>query len=177
PEITFDEIRESEQMRFRLEQIAESLSKSEHRVLSKLIHGEKINDKIEKHSYHYLKKMRFISPDDEITVPLLERFLRENLPKISLELDEHKLLLNGVNVETHFSKKEKKALKLLLEQKNHIVARDQIGKALWPVDTDEKYSDWAVDRMIARIRVKLKKLGMPKEMVKTVRNRGYMLVN
>lgn len=174
---SFDEMINSEQLRFRLEQITHCFSELEQNVLYKLIKKEKLETIEEKHAYNYLKTMNVINDEGEIGIGMLAKYLKENLPKINIEISESKLMLNAINVESHFSKKEKRTLKVLLENQNRVVTRDQIAKAIWPLDTEEQYSDWAVDRIIARLRNKLETLGMSKEMVKTLRNKGYMLVN
>lgn len=175
PATLLEEVFESDQMRFRLEQIYNFFADSEKSVLHKVIKGQQIDDPTEKHSLNYLQKMGFIE-NENITIPVLTKYIREHLPKISMVVTDKNILLNGVNVESHFSKKEKRALKSLLEHKGHVVTRDMIAKALWPINTEDYYSDWAVDRLIARLRVKLGKLGMPKEIIKTLRNKGYMLI-
>lgn len=176
PGMLLDEVCESEQMNFRLEQIVSTFLESERNVLNKLLMGKTISNSLEKHSQQFLTKMGFIK-DDEIAVHVLAKYLRENLPKVAIEMNENKIELNEVNVESHFSRKEKHAFRALFQQKNYIVSRDQIAKALWPTDTEDSYTDWAVDRIIARLRAKLTKLGMPKELIKTFRGRGYMLVS
>ncbi|OGK19168.1 hypothetical protein A2866_05245 [Candidatus Roizmanbacteria bacterium RIFCSPHIGHO2_01_FULL_39_8] len=174
PEMTLEQIFETEQIRFRLEQIYLSLLDSEKKVLQKVMKQEEIEDPVEKHSLNYLNRMGYIR-DGQITVPLLEQYMHEHLPKISLLQTGEHIVLNNVNIEGNFSKKEVRVLRLLLEQKNRVVSRDLIAKAIWPVNTSDSYTDWALDRFIARIRVKLKSLGVSKNLIKTFRSRGYML--
>jgi len=176
PKITFEQVLDSEPIRFRLEQIYLFLLDSEKKVLQKIMRGEPVEENTEKHSLTYLKRMGFIK-GNKITIPLLEKYIREDLPRPSIELQEKHISINNVNIEENFSKKERRALKLLLENKNNIVTREKIAQALWPVNMQELYTDWALDRFIARIRIKLKKLGVSKELIKTLRNKGYMLVN
>ena len=176
PELQLEEIFRSPPMRFRLEQLYYLFLDSEKRALQKVLKDERMTDDYEKHSFEHLKRMGFIK-DNEISIPLLSSYIRENMPKVTIEITNNKVLLNNINVDSHFSKKERRAFKKLLEHKGHIVDRDEIAKALWPIDTEKNYSDWAVDRVIARLRNKLLTLGFSKEIIKTVRNRGYLLTN
>ncbi|MDO8610736.1 MAG: helix-turn-helix domain-containing protein [bacterium] len=176
PRIDFQDIITSEQMHFRVEQITETFLDSEIKVLNKILLSKSITDSIEKHSLQFLTKMGFVK-NDAISIPILAHHLRERLPKFVIEIIDTEILLNEVNVVSHFSRNEKKTLRVLLQNKNNIVSRDDIGKAIWPINTENEYSDWAVDRIIARLRSKLMKLGMPKEIIKTLRGKGYMLVN
>ena len=52
---------------------------------------------------------------------------------------------------------------------------DEIGEALWGKDSYDKYSDWAIDQLISKLRKKLETLGF-KNVLKTVRGKGYKLV-
>lgn len=176
PDLSCEEIVESDDMQFRVGQVVDALSEYERTVLNKIIRNQTISLPQERHSQSYLTKMGIIK-DEKIAIPLMESYLRSNQPKINISISEDKILLNDVNVENNFSRKEKRALKSLLENRGEIVTREQIAKAIWPIDTEEHYTDWAVDRLISRLRVKLNKLGMPKELIKTYRNRGYMLLS
>jgi len=66
---------------------------------------------------------------------------------------------------------------VLIKNTNRVVTRDELAKAIWPINTEDYYSDWAVDRLVARLRSKIADLGMTREAVKTVRNQGYTLTN
>lgn len=176
PMIKVDAIFKLESMQMKLEQIFHALTETEQRVLRYLVDGKLITDKNEKHSLHYLEKIGIVI-DNTITIPLLHQFIQQDLPKIQIEIFEHRIRLNQVNVDSNFSKKEKKALKMLLDKKNYVVARDDLAKAIWTHESEDDYSDWAIDRIIARLRKKLQVLGLPKDTVQTLRNRGYMLKN
>lgn len=56
----------------------------------------------------------------------------------------------------------------------HVVDRTEIAQALWEEDWEEKYSDWAIDQLIHRIREKLKKALAPYEII-TKKNEGFYL--
>ncbi len=172
-EADLGQVFESDEIRLRLDQIYHFLLDSEKKVLQKLIKNEVIEDRVEKHSFDFLNRMGLIRKD-KITIPLLENYIQEYLPKVSLIKSESHITLNNVNIEGNFSKKEKKVMRILLDHKNQLVDRDAIAKVLWE-ETEGSYSDWALDRFIARIRIKLKKLGVSREMIKTLRNKGYML--
>lgn len=176
PRSDLQEIFESEQMIFRLEQISNLFLDSEKALLRRFIKGESIEEEDEKHSLRYLTKMNIVNGRD-LTIPLLEDHLRKSLPKVNIQITDKHVLLNDIRVDSQFSRQEKRVFKLLLELKNQVVTRDEIAKAIWPINTEESYSDWAVDRLIARLRTKIISLGLPKDIIKTFRNRGYMLIN
>ncbi|MFC1790807.1 helix-turn-helix domain-containing protein [Patescibacteria group bacterium] len=49
-----------------------------------------------------------------------------------------------------------------------------MGEVLWGEASYEKYSDWAIDQLISKLRKKLKDLGLT-DFLKTIRGRGYKL--
>lgn len=176
PTLKFDEIGENPQIRITIEQLYISLLDSERKVLQNLVQGKKIESDLEKHSLEYLQKIHLVK-GNEITVPFLEDYFREHSPKIEVELRDNRIYINSVNIDNHFSQKERRIFKALLSKKNRIVTRDELAKAIWPINTDNFYSDWAVDRIISRLREKIKLLGFSKEVIKTERNKGYIFIN
>ncbi|MBN2015255.1 winged helix-turn-helix domain-containing protein [Candidatus Dojkabacteria bacterium] len=72
--------------------------------------------------------------------------------------------------------KELLVYKKLQTRKGEVVTRDEIARILWKDAEDEKYSNWAIDKTISRIRKKLKKHGAVVSII-TVRNQGYVLLS
>ena len=64
---------------------------------------------------------------------------------------------------------------MFLNGVNKLKSRDDIGDVLWGKESYEKYSDWAIDQIMSKIRKKLGLLGTKTRIV-TVRGRGYKLV-
>ena len=83
--------------------------------------------------------------------------------------------LNNVPVEKFFSRKEHRVMKLLVEHEGEVMSRNDIASALWPVDTEKEYSDWAIDQIIARVRKRLVHLHISPEILKVIRGKGYLL--
>jgi len=73
------------------------------------------------------------------------------------------------------SKKEFLLLKFLEDNLNEICEREQIIEAVWPEAEALGVSDWAIDRLVARLRSKLKAQNKKVEIV-TVKTRGYKLI-
>lgn len=82
----------------------------------------------------------------------------------------------GVPVEEQFTGQEYNVIKFLLDEPNKLRSRDEISNTLWGEESYEKYSDWAIDQVISKIRKKLKKLGTKTQLI-TLRGRGYKLVS
>ena len=78
------------------------------------------------------------------------------------------------NVKHELSKKEHLLLKILEENRGALCEREHIIEYVWPEAQSYGVSDWAVDRLIARLRSKLKSSMSEYEIV-TVKTRGYKL--
>ena len=70
--------------------------------------------------------------------------------------------------------KEYAVLQCLSNKKNTIVSRDQIAQSLWGTDWEDKYSDWAIDQAIHRLRSKLRDSASPYS-IHTKKGVGFML--
>lgn len=75
-----------------------------------------------------------------------------------------------------FSKKEHLLFGFLKSHEGALCEREAIIEAVWPESTDLGVSDWAIDRLVARVRHKLKHQGNVYEIV-TVKTRGYKLTS
>ena len=73
-----------------------------------------------------------------------------------------------------FTAKEAKFLKILLQNRKKILARSLIAQTIWGENWEEKYSDWALDRLAYRLRKKLQKLGLAGSL-QTVKRKGFCL--
>lgn len=74
-----------------------------------------------------------------------------------------------------FTKKEHLLFSFLKKHTGELCEREDIIEAVWPEYKDLGVSDWAIDRLVARARAKLKTQNSPYEIV-TVITRGYKLV-
>ncbi|HOY46582.1 MAG TPA: helix-turn-helix domain-containing protein [Candidatus Dojkabacteria bacterium] len=74
----------------------------------------------------------------------------------------------------YLTEKELIIFKCLYDKANNNVSKEEIGKALWGERMAEEYSEWAIDKLISRIRVKLDDL-KPFKVIRTIRGYGYCL--
>jgi DNA-binding response OmpR family regulator len=94
--------------------------------------------------------------------------------KLTIEEETGTILLNRKPIEEYFTRQEYTVLSLMIRKGGRLCSRDDIGEALWGEDSYEKYSNWAIDQLISKLRKKIKKLGI-KNGLKTIRGRGYKL--
>lgn len=149
-----------ERIALQSEELWESLTDTEKEILVKMVKKKSISpDEREKGSY--LWNTGII--DEQIFSMLFEKYVTQ---KVSVEKD---------NVKHELSKKEHLLLKILEENRGALCEREQIIEYVWPEAESYGVSDWAVDRLVARLRSKLKASNSSFEIV-TVKTRGYKLV-
>gem|GEM_PF-4567988 len=74
----------------------------------------------------------------------------------------------------YLTEKELIIFKCLYDRGNSNVSKEEMGKALWGENMVDEYSEWAIDKLISRIRVKLDDL-KPFKVIRTIRGFGYCL--
>lgn len=74
----------------------------------------------------------------------------------------------------NFTKKEQLLFDILKQHENEICEREEIVRTVWPECNELGVSDWAVDRLVARLRNKLKKAESVYT-IQTIKTRGFML--
>lgn len=158
----FENLIMDERIALQSEELWESLSQTEQLILLKFLRGEKLS-KHEQNEGKYLFDTGFIN-NQEIFSPLFSYYLREKEKE-----------LNRESQKIEFSKKENSLLNLLKEKKENICEREEIIESVWPEVELLGVSDWAIDRLVARLRNKLKLQKSGFEII-TVKTRGYKLV-
>ncbi len=91
------------------------------------------------------------------------------LGELSLDLDKKQLTRDGTEIA--ITATEYELLRLLLQNQQRVLSRDEIMQALRGIDADI-YSR-AIDVLVSRLRQKLQR----PELIRTVRGQGYQLVN
>lgn len=171
-----DQFATKEGIAFRMRVVYEMLLPDEQKVLEKISISNTNLTPNEKHSLLFLQRMNFINDKNQCNALLFKKFLLEHFKKKGdLELIENQILLNSVPLTNFFSRKEYRVLKLLLQNKNTIITRDKMAQSIWPINTQEYYSDWAIDQIIARLRKRLITLSLSSDMILSVRGKGYKI--
>ena len=154
-----------ERITLQLEELWESLSKDEKKILLKIAKQEKITQE-DREKNSYLWDTGLIKDEAGrglLFSPLFAVYIE------SIEKDEIK---NSALM--HLTRKEHLLFTLLESHIDNICEREEIIETVWPEYKEFGISDWAIDRLVARVRVKLKQQISPYEII-TVRTRGYKL--
>lgn len=161
----FDFLLEDERVNLQSEEIWESLTPEEQDFLTQVYQTGKVETEHEEAKYVFNTGLVM---NEKETVKILNPFFENYLTKIHKEAKT-----NGKEVE--FTKKEHALFNLLLKNKDQICERETIIHEVWPEYEELGVSDWTIDRLIARLRNKIKKM-KEKYTILTVKTRGYKLV-
>lgn len=155
-----------ERISLQSEELWESLSDDEQTALLKIVQHVKLTAD-EKENAQYLFDTGFVLEDGRkphIFSPLFAYYVTGR---------EKRLTKNHL---VEFTKKEHALFTFLKEHINEICEREAIIGAVWSEVEDLGVSDWAIDRLVARVRQKLKAQKSHYE-IQTVKTRGYKLVS
>jgi hypothetical protein len=162
----FDLLVKDERITLQSEELYESITPDERDVMAKIQNGESITPD-ERKKANYLWDTGFIKSDggEKLFSSIFTYYL------------QHKLEQGGGEAQSvHFSRKEHALYTLLETNKDAICERETIIEKVWPEYREFGVSDWAIDRLVARVRAKLKKQSNPYKIV-TIRTRGYTLTS
>ena len=161
----FEFLSKDERITLQSEELWESLGNTEQTVLLKINKGEKISQD-EKKSVAYLWDSGFVVEErgkNKMFSPLFSHYLKQRQMSKT----------NGSSIE--LSKKENLLFNFLKSRIGVICEREEIIQAVWPEVEEFGVSDWAIDRLVARLRVKLKSQNAKFE-IQTVKTRGYKMI-
>lgn len=169
-------IKNSRSMTIKIELIFQNLLETEKTVLGhvvrsdlKALPGELL------HSYEHLDRVGILHKG-KITIPALEQYIKSRQLKLSdIALTDNLIYINKVCINSALSKKEYRLMRILLQHKDEVVSRDLCAGAVWPINTDQFYTDWALDRIVSRLRAKILKFGIPTSTLSTIRKKGFQI--
>lgn len=171
---------ENDSIKIKLGLMWEKFSESERQVFIHVLKNQNSMTSSEKSSELFLVKTGWLKQEGKFkkfSIPILEAFLRDEILKVDLVVESDHIYFNKVLIDSYFSKKERSVLKIVLNRTGEIVEREEIARSLWGDQWESKYSDWAVDQLVSRLRKRLKSLGIQKESLRTIRGRGLKYEN
>ena len=181
PKSNLAEIFQLKEMKYNISLVFENLQPEEKEVLKSIARGIPASYE-NKEVIEYLIRTGFIvSKNDtlEIAVPLLKRHLKDiDIQDKSLSFNSNgQLSMNMIPVDLMFSKIERALLSYFIAHPNVLISRDQLANIIWKEQADDKYSDWAIDSHISRLRKRLESRGMDKNCITTKKKQGFIYFN
>ena len=166
PSELFEIICRDERIVLQSEEIWESLDKNEQSILLNIHNRDDISNE-EKETGRYLwdtGMVHHLDGENYIFSPLFESFLE--IKSGEKELKEL----------TDFTKKENDLYSFLMGNLDKVCEREKIIEAVWPESAELGVSDWTIDRLVARLREKLKNQKSKYQAI-TVKTRGFKLTS
>lgn len=160
----FDFLKNDERISLQSEELWESLNSKEQEILIRVVEKEKLSDEEFKNASYLINTGFFDAKSKKIFSPIFTYF-------IETKSEERKKEKTG----SELSKKELLLLNFLEANKDNICEREEIIEAVWPEAEEIGVTDWAIDRLVARLRAKMMNLNKNYEIV-TVKTRGYKLI-
>jgi hypothetical protein len=166
PDLMMNEFLFDERIGLTLEEVWENLTTEERRFLFEVIQNKRTQLK---GNVDYLVKAGILKKEKGKFLffsPLLELWVKDRLKKQPQE------------EVSEFSKKENLLFNLLVSKKGELCRRDEIDRAVWPEyqeSDDLAVSEWSIDRLVYRLREKLKLRGNKYRII-TLRGRGHKLI-
>jgi DNA-binding response OmpR family regulator len=96
-------------------------------------------------------------------------------PSLELDLGARQVYLRGRLLDPPLSSAQFTFLSLLATKPGRVYSREQVIAAVWPEDQAEGISDEAIDALVRRIRLRLRKLDPDHEYIVTARGYGFKL--
>lgn len=117
-----------------------------------------------------LIKLTFV--DYSSTAPLP---VETQAPGLELDLGARQVYVQGRLLDPPLSPAQFTFLSLLATERGRVYSREQVIAAVWPDDQAEGISDEAIDALVRRIRLRLRKLDPDHDYIVTVRGYGFKL--
>ncbi len=154
-----------ERIAMQSDELWESLSTQEQHIMRKVLEGKQITSEDERLGAYLFNTGLITNAESlkyRIFSPLLAAYIKSRIDvKKSDSLE--------------FTKKEHLLFTCLLNHVEEICEREVIIEHVWPEDEDFGISDWSIDKLVERLRIKLAQKHPEYEIV-TVRTRGYKMV-
>jgi DNA-binding winged helix-turn-helix (wHTH) protein len=161
----FDFLSKDERIILQSEELWESLNNTEQNILLKIEKGQNITLD-ERKNASYLWDSGFVVENGKkimVFSPLFSYYLKQ------------RQITKGVAGNVDLSKKEYALFTYLKSKLGIICEREEIIETVWSEVEEIGVSDWAIDRLVARLRVKLKSQKAKFE-IQTIKTRGYKMV-
>lgn len=147
-----------ERITLQSEEVWESLYAEEQEFLVKILNNKKISKSDEE---KYIYSTGILDKKNNFFNPFFYAFVKEH--------HDHQ------EEEIEFSKKELLLFTMLEKNINSVCEREDIIETVWPEYEESGVSDWTIDRLVARLRNKLK-ARENKYAIITIKTRGYKMV-
>jgi len=191
---SLDELAQLSSIKTRGEQIWENLDERSKNILKRVAKGEKVN---KRQISEFLKEtgiVKLTKNETQLFSPLFEHYIQnivlggseplaqeDKTPDskrkgLSIDLKHRVILRDGKALKAIFTKGEFNLLKYLFKNESLAISRDEVAEVIWGKEARQKYSDWAIDKIISRIRDKIEDDSRKPKHLITLRGVGFKFI-
>ncbi len=123
----------------------------------------------------FLMEINLILEDSgqySLSIPVLKQVIKPLQVSCIFEEKNGFIYCNGNLLD--LTQSEERLIRSLIQYPGRPVSREKIASMVW-VESGDSYSDWALDRLVSRVRKKLERYGFPKTIIKTKKGFGYSI--
>jgi DNA-binding response OmpR family regulator len=172
------------ELRWVIGKVFEIRSSEEKNILSKIALRQDFSKDKNKEAFDFLLKMGLVKkiggelrPFNKLFSRTIQGFEKNEIASVNarqedLNLDKETSAIIYKGRTIGKISREYSVLTELLRTPDSLITRDDIGKILWGKEMYEKYSDWALDQLISKLRKKLSGLDIRGRLI-TIRGKGY----
>ncbi len=168
PKMDFNQVCQNPGTKFRLDQIKNSFSIDEVAVL---LGSKNVNQS----SFNYLSNLGLLK-NGKCNIPALLAHMKDSkVRERRLILKNGDIYCQGINLKHTFTDQENQLLKKLLSLKGKVLSKEDIATIIWHRNAEEKYSVWAIEQLVSRLRQKIQDVEIGDDYIKTARGKGYFI--
>jgi hypothetical protein len=93
------------------------------------------------------------------------------------EIRNGRIFVKNQSIGLSLSPKEEKVFRLLISHRKEIVSYDDLAEVIWGEESYDKFSVYAITKLIQRLREKIELMGIFPEIIQTVKKKGYILID
>lgn len=181
PDVLHQILLQSPDLKLHIKKIQQALSDSQRHTVQAALTGNKLSAAQKQELDLLFDWKLLIKTNDGDIKPsgeMLTSFIGHkstDTPALAYDKDAGEILINGSPASDILTAQEYNLLTSLIQSQNRVCTRDEIATALWGGKYHEKYSDWAIDRLMSRLRQKLNLPPKNPHLV-TIRGRGYKFI-
>ena len=177
PDASLEEAFDDDLMLSKLNAIWSKFTPVEQVLIKRTAYQGLIEKDLNTHEFKYLSYIGAIIGKEgnyQLGLPLLKKLFAMQEGKVEITCNDGQIFRNGKNISKNFSRGELALLNLLILNGGQIIERESIAQKIWADRWREKYSDWAIDRLIFRLRKRLEGENIDSRKLQTVKSVGII---
>lgn len=169
--ISAQELLEDSGMNQKLELVWNTFTEPQQALFKQVSQKREITELSQKEALQFLRSIGWFE-GETCTAPIILTYAGLFLDKYEIMLRDDQFWIHNIAISHEFSVIERMILKLFLTHPQNLITREMLGTCVWG-ENPEKYSEWAIDQHISRLRKKLKRLNITSK-IQTRKGKGYI---